>query len=178
MPAMTVRASPNNDGFLQSHGYARSNPQSAIYTSPAVWLGDQGVPISTNGKGAAKARFPHIKDLQGKANAAIKNTNPRLPVRQYPPCRFATREQITISAQADCVKIHSLLSLAQQSANQVGIDVSFKRQDRAYVEYLVSSELLLNAIPKHKDYPSLISDGGERHRVYKTLRKVSNNLQA
>ena len=71
-------------------------------------------------------------------------------------------------------QIRSLLNLAQQSTGQVETDVSFKRPDRAYVEYLVSSELLLNVIPKHKDYPAVNSGGGDWQQIYKSLRKVSD----
>ena len=63
-----------------------------------------------------------------------------------------------------------MLNNARQSTAQVGTNVSFKRPDRAYVEYLISTELLLNVIPKHKDYPSLISKQGD---IYRTLCKVS-----
>lgn len=63
-----------------------------------------------------------------------------------------------------------MLNNARQSTAQVGTAVSFKRPDRAYVEYLISTELLLNVIPKHKDYPSLISKQGE---IYRALCKVS-----
>lgn len=63
-----------------------------------------------------------------------------------------------------------MLNNARQSTAQVGTNVSFKRPDRAYVEYLISTELLLNVIPKHKDYPSLLSRQGE---IYRTLCKVS-----
>lgn len=62
-----------------------------------------------------------------------------------------------------------MLNNARQSTAQVGTAVSFKRPDRAYVEYLISTELLLNVIPKHKDYPSLISKQGE---IYRALCKV------
>ena len=63
-----------------------------------------------------------------------------------------------------------MLNNARQSTAQVGTAVSFKRPDRAYVEYLISTELLLNVIPKHKDYPSLISKHGD---IYRALCKVS-----
>lgn len=70
------------------------------------------------------------------------------------------------------LQIRTLLGRAQQSVNQVNTNVTFKRQDLAYVEYLVSSDILLNLIPRHKDYPSLNSDRGEWCRIYKTLCKV------
>lgn len=72
------------------------------------------------------------------------------------------------------LQIRTLLGRAQQSANQVNTNVTFKRQDLAYMEYLVSSDILLNLIPRHKDYPSLNSDRGEWGRIYKTLYKVGH----
>ena len=63
-----------------------------------------------------------------------------------------------------------MLNNARQSTAQVGTAVSFKRPDRAYVEYLISTELLINVIPKHKDYPSLIAKQGD---IYRALCKVS-----
>ena len=65
-----------------------------------------------------------------------------------------------------------MLNNARQSTAQVGTAVSFKRPDRAYVEYLISTELLLHVIPKHKDYPSLMSKQGE---IYRALCKVRRN---
>lgn len=70
------------------------------------------------------------------------------------------------------LQIRTLLGRAQQSVKQVNTNVGFKRQDLAYVEYLVSSDILLNLIPRHKDYPSLSSDRGEWRRIYKTLCEV------
>lgn len=97
---------------------------------------------SVNGGGPERARYPHIKDLQEKADFAVKTIDPRIPIR-------------------------SLLNNAQQSTRQVGTDVSFKRPDRAYVEYLIGSELLLNVIPQHKDYPSVIANRGEWAQLYR-----------
>lgn len=73
-------------------------------------------------------------------------------------------------------QIRTLLSRAQQSVNQANTDVTFKRPDRAYVEYLISSEILLNFIPHHKDYPVLISDRGEWSQTYKSLCRVSQSI--
>ena len=69
--------------------------------------------------------------------------------------------------------MRSLLSRAQDSTAQVETYVSFKRPDRAYVEYLIGSELLLNIIPKHKDFPAL-NGRGDWQQIYKSLRKVSD----
>ena len=76
------------------------------------------------------------------------------------------------NTRANLLKIGNMLNNARQSTTQVGTDVSFKRPDRAYVEYLIGTELLLNVIPKHKDYPSLIAKQGE---MYRALCKVSRS---
>ena len=73
---------------------------------------------------------------------------------------------------ANLPQIGNMLNNARQSTAQVGTAVSFKRPDRAYVEYLISTELLLHVIPKHKDYPSLMSKQGE---IYRALCKVGRN---
>lgn len=74
------------------------------------------------------------------------------------------------------LQIRTLLGRAQQSVNQAPTDVNFKRPDRAYVEYLISSEILLNVIPRHKEYPVLNSDRGEWGRIYRSLCKVSQSI--
>ena len=70
-------------------------------------------------------------------------------------------------------QIKSLLAHAQQCANQVGANVSFKRPDRAFVEHVIGSELVLHVIPKHKDYPSVVSGRDELLQKYRLLCKVS-----
>lgn len=143
---MTIREPPNGRVFPQFITHVPSKRQSAVYPSSPSWTDNQRTKSTMDITAATNARFPHIKDLQGKANASVRNIEPRLPLR-------------------------TLLSIAQQSTGQVGTDVSFKRPDRAYVEYLVSSEVLLNIIPKHKDFPALSSDRGDWHKIYKALRK-------
>ena len=70
-------------------------------------------------------------------------------------------------------QVGRLLDHAEESAKRVNADVSFRRQDRAYVEYIVCSDILLNIIPKHKDFSAVNSDRGEWQRRYRALRKVS-----
>ena len=73
-------------------------------------------------------------------------------------------------------KVRKLLDLAEGAIKRVLNDVSYKRPDRAYVEYLVGSEILLNIIPKHqKKYTSVDSDKdkAEFQRRFTPLREVS-----
>lgn len=142
---MTVKDPPNGRVVPQFNAYVPSNRQSAVYPSSPSWADSQRTNSSVNVSAPLNARFPHIKDLQGKANASVRNIDPHMPIR-------------------------SLLSRAQESTGQVDTCVSFKRPDRAYVEYLVSSELLLNVIPKHKDFPTF-NDRVDSQQIYKSLRK-------
>ena len=70
-------------------------------------------------------------------------------------------------------QVRKLFDQADEAAKRVTTDVGFRRQDRAYVEYIVCSEILLNIIPKHKDYSAITSDRGEWQRRYRALCKVS-----
>ena len=72
------------------------------------------------------------------------------------------------------MKVGKLLDSAEEAANRVVIDVDFKHPDRAYVQYLVFSDILLHVIPRHKDYSAVSSDRGDWQRRYRTLCKVSN----
>ncbi|KAL8870356.1 MAG: hypothetical protein Q9174_003584, partial [Haloplaca sp. 1 TL-2023] len=70
--------------------------------------------------------------------------------------------------------IRTLLEKAQQSANQATASISFSRPDQAYVEYLLSSEILLEIIPRHKDYPTLNSDREGWRLAYSNLCKQND----
>ena len=75
-----------------------------------------------------------------------------------------------------CNKARKLLDYAENAITRVANDVSYKRPDRAYVEYLVASEILLNILPHHqRKYTSVDSekDKGEFQRRLTRLREVS-----
>ncbi|KAI4166720.1 MAG: hypothetical protein LQ343_007809 [Gyalolechia ehrenbergii] len=93
-------------------------------------------------------RFPHIKDLQAKADW-VQGFNPHTPIR-------------------------TLLEQAQQSASQANANISFGKPDRAYVEYLCSSNILLEIIPRHKDFPTLNSDREGWRAKYRDLCKQND----
>ena len=65
-----------------------------------------------------------------------------------------------------------LLDRAQQTAKKANADVGFKRPDRAYIEWLVSSDIILNLIPRHRDYPALNRERGDFRERYRALYKV------
>ena len=56
------------------------------------------------------------------------------------------------------------------------MDIESKRPDRAYVEHLISSDLLAYLIPKHRDYTLVNTDRGGWQRKYKTLCRVSHDM--
>lgn len=79
---MTVKEPPSARVFPQFNAPLPSNRQSAVYPSSPSWADSQRTKSTMNVTSAVKARFPHIKDLQGKANASVRNIDPRMPVRQ------------------------------------------------------------------------------------------------
>lgn len=91
-----------------------------------------------------KPRYPSIRDLQSRADTASKQFTVYTPIR-------------------------TLLNQAKQAADQANADVTFKRPDRAYIEYLISSEILANLIPMHKDYPAMKADSRELGYMYRNL---------
>ena len=66
----------------------------------------------------------------------------------------------------------ALLQRVEQCAKKAEADVTFKRPDRAYVEWLISSDIIVNLIPLHHDYPFLNQERGTLHQRYKVLYKV------
>ncbi|KAI4287226.1 MAG: hypothetical protein L6R35_003518, partial [Caloplaca aegaea] len=135
-------------GGSDGHGRTWSDTEQGHYT---VVLG-RSPPAQTHTNGAVsshpKPRFPHIKDLQARADPG-QGLNPHTPIR-------------------------TLLEQAQQSASQANASISFGKPDRAYIEYLRSSNILLEIIPRHKDYPMLKSDREGWRMTYTSLCKQND----
>ena len=72
----------------------------------------------------------------------------------------------------------TLIARAEESAKKANTDVSFKRPDRAYVEWVISSDIITNHIPRHRDYPALNSQRGDLHQRYRNLYKVTQLSRA
>ncbi|KAL8757301.1 MAG: hypothetical protein Q9199_002327 [Rusavskia elegans] len=129
------------------HFLARNDRNQRQYPSIS-----QQSPAYSNGHGyktpSSNPRYPHIKDLQAKAESA-HNFSGFTPIR-------------------------TLLEQAQQSANQANANITFGKQDRAYVEYLLSSNILLEVIPRHKDYPTLSADREGWRITYNNLCKQND----
>ncbi|KAL8648552.1 MAG: hypothetical protein Q9210_004919 [Variospora velana] len=134
-------------GGSNGHGGTWSDTEQGHYTV----VSRRSPPEQTNANGSVashpKPRFAHIKDLQARADPG-QGLNPHTPIR-------------------------TLLEQAQQSASQANASISFGKPDRAYIEYLRSSNILLEIIPRHKDYPMLKSDREGWRMTYTSLCKVS-----
>ena len=80
---MTIKdPPPNGRVFPQFDANVPSNRQSAVYSTSPSWTNNQRTNSTMSLTGSMNARFPHIKDLQGKANALVRNIDSRMPVRR------------------------------------------------------------------------------------------------
>jgi ubiquitin carboxyl-terminal hydrolase 8 len=86
--------------------------------------------------------FPHIDDLV----AVQPDVNPLAPIRK-------------------------LLEKGDSCAKQADTHLDFRRPDIALQEYINASTIIVDLIPRHKDYPELKSDRGDLHRLYAGLQK-------
>lgn len=64
-----------------------------------------------------------------------------------------------------------LLNRAQSCIERASEEVTLKRQDKAYVEWLIGSNIISEVIPRHRDYPSMNQERGEQLQVYRALIK-------
>jgi ubiquitin carboxyl-terminal hydrolase 8 len=98
-----------------------------------------------NSIGGRKRVFPHIDDLV----AAQPDINPLAPIRR-------------------------LLENGELCAKQADTHLDFRHPDIALQEYIKASTIIVDLIPRHKDYPELKSDRGDLHRLYGGLQKRIN----
>ena len=145
---MTMKEPLNGVTHTSTSTHTRSNKPTAAYPGAQSWTAvEQG---SNGNPGKAPPRiYPHIKDLNAEAQKRVKMCQAAMPVR-------------------------TLLGQAQASVTRVKTDATYNRQDLAFVEYVVSSEILLNLIPKHKDFPSIKTDRGQYGQLYTTLRRQND----
>ncbi|KAL8790699.1 MAG: hypothetical protein Q9195_006241 [Heterodermia aff. obscurata] len=107
-----------------------------------------GTPAVGRANGVGNNKYLHLKDLQAKAEMEAKDLGAHTPIR-------------------------TLLNRAQQAATQANSMVDFQHIDRAYVQYMISCDILLNLIPHHRDFPSVSNGSREWHRSYISICKVS-----
>ena len=70
------------------------------------------------------------------------------------------------------VQIKTLIDRAQKCAKKADSDIAFKRLDRAYIEWTMSTKIICDLIPRHIGYPDLNQSRGDHHTMYKALIKV------
>lgn len=69
-------------------------------------------------------------------------------------------------------QMRTLLHKADTSAKQADTHLDFRRPDLAYIEYLTAFSIVVNSIPRHKDFPELSHQRGELWRLNKGLQQV------
>lgn len=67
--------------------------------------------------------------------------------------------------------IRRLLLDAESYSKQADTHTDFRRPDLALQDYMKASILVVDIIPRHKEYPDLKADRGELHRLYGGLQK-------
>ena len=73
-------------------------------------------------------------------------------------------------------QIGHLVEEARKALMSARILLEGRRPDRAYLDYLIASEIIVNRIPRHKDYVDLQGNRGEKHRQNRELVKVLNAI--
>jgi ubiquitin carboxyl-terminal hydrolase 8 len=98
------------------------------------------------GSKSANRVFPHIDDLV----AAQPDANIYTPIRK-------------------------LLLQGELHSKQAETHLDFRRPDIALQEYIKAYTIVVEIIPRHKDFPELKSDRGDLHRLYTGLQKRIKN---
>lgn len=134
-------------------GNVRPNRLSATNGS-ASWNSWQQEKSSTQSRQLlSETPLPHLKDLQAQAESRIQDFDIFVPITR-------------------------LLGSAKSSIDRVHTDVTYKKPHSAYIEYLVGSHIILNIIPRHKDFPTIRTDRKQWAPVYNALQKQISSQQA
>jgi ubiquitin carboxyl-terminal hydrolase 8 len=104
-----------------------------------------GVKIGGQGARGGSRVFAHIDDLL----AAQPDVNALAPIRR-------------------------LLTEGESYAKQADTHLDFRRPDIALQEYIKASTIIVDLVPRHKEYPELKSDRGDLYRSYAGLQKRIN----
>ncbi|MCJ1380054.1 ubiquitin-specific protease doa4 [Xylographa soralifera] len=142
----TARGPGNGQPHAYMNGIARANGNTPKIVNRASWAGDDGSSGSTKRDQGRPPRYRHMKDLLAEV-----------------------REEMRYISNA--ASIDSLLEKAETCANRAKADLSFKRPDKAYVQYLMSLEIVVNVIPRNKGYPDMKSRQGNMFVKYRHLYK-------
>ncbi|MCJ1282457.1 hypothetical protein MMC26_001780 [Xylographa opegraphella] len=142
----TTRGPGNGPPHAYTNGFARANGTTTKATNRVSWAGGDESSSSIKRKQEKPPRYRHMKDLVAEA-----------------------REEMRFISNA--ASIESLLQKAETCASRAEADIDFKRPDKAYVQYLMSSDILVNVIPRNKGYPDLKSRQGNTFVRYRQLYK-------
>ncbi|MCJ1294440.1 ubiquitin-specific protease doa4 [Xylographa carneopallida] len=142
----TARGPGNGQPLAYTNGFARTNGTIPKNTNRASWAGADQKLSSEERSQARPLRYRLMKDLVAEAEEEM---------------RFIV----------NVASIDSLLEKAETYASRAEADIGFKRLDKAYVQYVISSEILVNLIPRHKGYPDMMSRQGNRFIKYRQLSK-------
>lgn len=111
-------------------------------SSPAS--GPNGQPPRTTSFNGGEVAFPHIDDLKARALSSI-NRN---------------------------VSIGKLFEAADSAFNSAKTNVDFRRPDLAFVEYLRAYEIIVEILPRHKDFTFWVHDQHGSQRLAVLQRKI------
>ncbi|MCJ1430918.1 ubiquitin-specific protease doa4 [Xylographa pallens] len=141
-----MSAPGNGQPHAYTNGFARANGTTPKIADRASWAGGDESTSSTKRNQGRLPRYRPMKDLVAEA-----------------------REEMRYISNA--ASIDFLLEKADTCASRAEADIDFKRPDKAYVQYLMSSEILVNVIPRNKGYPEMQSRQGNMFVKYRNLYK-------
>lgn len=112
-------------------------------------------------------QFPRDKpDTNGHNGAG--DTGKKAPVRVFQHIDELLKAKPEVNIYAP---IRRLLLDAESYAKQADTHIDFRRPDLALQDYVKASIIVVDIIPRHKEYPDLKADRGELHRLYAGLQK-------
>ncbi|MCJ1387614.1 ubiquitin-specific protease doa4 [Xylographa bjoerkii] len=138
----TARGPGNGQPFSYTNGFARANGTTPKTTSRASWAGRDDSSSHTKRDLRRPPRYRLMKDLVAEAQEEMRYIS-------------------------NAASIDSLLEKAETYASRAEADISFKRPDKAYVQYLMSMEILVEVIPRNKGYPEMQSRQGHTYVKYR-----------
>ncbi|MCJ1397491.1 ubiquitin-specific protease doa4 [Xylographa trunciseda] len=142
----TTREPGNGQPFSSTNGFARANGATPKTTNRASWAGSDDSSTSTKRDQRRPPRYRHMKDLVAEAQEEMRYVS-------------------------NTASIAFLLEKAETYASRAEADIGFKRPDKAYVQHLMSSEILFNVIPRNKGYPEMKSKQGNTFVKHRYLSK-------
>jgi ubiquitin carboxyl-terminal hydrolase 8 len=69
-----------------------------------------------------------------------------------------------------------ILKNALELAKKADANLDFGRPDIAYEDYLMASEIIINYLPSHKEFPDINAERGESWKLYRGLQSVRRSI--